>query len=181
MHLNRNWRWVLLLVAGTLISGHLCGCVRRSPPLDLPQARVGENGGLPDGIYATLSEADTSAAADDVSQPHEVLEYDGRHIGESRPVTYVAVGLQQYVPFQFSRPPELTHCDDEFASLHVTLESKSARGLEDFTTRYSRVAVIIDGKVVTIHKVREPIRGGRVQISRCADDACQVLFSKLTD
>lgn len=181
MGLKQIWRWGVLLVGGTLTCGLPCGCERRLPPLDLPEAVVGEDGMLPDGMYASLAEADGFEAADDVPQPHEVLKCDGRHIGEMRPVRYVAVGLRHYVPFQFSSPPDMARGDDELATLCVTLEDKYVRGLEGFTTEYSRVAVIIDGEIVTIHKVREPIRDGRVQISRCTDDACQVLYSKLTD
>ena len=181
MDLKRRWRWGVVVVGGILICGQLCGCVGRSPSVELPEAVAGEDGRLPDGVYASLAESDTFEGADGIPESHEVLEYDGRHIGEMRPVRYVAVGLRYYVPFRFSSAPALAQGDDELATLCVTLEGRYVRGLEGFTTEYSRVAVVIDGEVVTIHKVREPIRDGRVQISRCTDDACRVLYGKLVD
>ena len=181
MDLKRRWRWGVVLCCGVLICGQLCGWVGWLPSVGLPEAVVGEGGRLPDGMYAVLAESDTFEAADDVSEAHKVLEHDGRHIGEMRPVRYVAVGLRYYVPFQFSGLPDMTQRDDELVTLSLALEDKYVGGLEGFTTEYSRVAVVIDGEIVTVHKVREPIRDGCVQISQCRDDACRVLYGKLVD
>ena len=111
------------------------------------------------------------------------LLVNGKSVGEQdhEPEAKVAVGLRYYVPFQFSSPPDIAQGDDELVTLSLALEGKYVGGLEGFTTEYSRVAVVIDGEIVTVHKVREPIRDGRVQISRCRDDACRVLYGKLVD
>jgi hypothetical protein len=53
--------------------------------------------------------------------------------------------------------------------------------LEKFTRRHvgQQVAIVIGDRVVTVHKVREPIVGDRLQITRCTDNGCDVLFSAL--
>ena len=181
MRLTQKSRFVLMLLTGIVLAGGMFAWMQRQGQVSLPSAEVSLESRLPDGIYSVLSEADTLGVADDVSPPHKVLAYDGRHAGEIRPVTYLTVGLQPYVPLVFESPPTMASAENGFASLHVTLESRYARGLERFTTEHDRVAVIVDGEVVTKHKVREPIRGGRFQITRCGDDACEVLYSKLID
>jgi len=52
---------------------------------------------------------------------------------------------------------------------------------EAFTRAHQggRMAMVIDGEIVTLHKVRSVITDGKVQITRCTDNACEVLRSKL--
>lgn len=175
MRLTRRSRFVLLVLMSIVLAAFVW--TPRKGQVDLPTAEVQSD--LPDGIYFIVSEADTFEAAE--SPLHKVLAYDGRHTGDIRPVTYLALGVEPFVPLIFESPPTMASSENGFSSLHVALESRYARGLEEFTRIHERVAVIIDGEVVTKHKVREPIRGGRFQITRCGDDACEVLYSKLID
>ncbi len=43
------------------------------------------------------------------------------------------------------------------------------------------MALIIGGAVITVHKIREPIVGGRLQISCCAEGAFEFLVEQLGD
>jgi hypothetical protein len=36
-----------------------------------------------------------------------------------------------------------------------------------------------DGEIVTLHKIRTVVTGGKLQITRCTDDACVVIRAKL--
>ncbi len=40
-------------------------------------------------------------------------------------------------------------------------------------------ALVIDGEVVTAHKIRAVIDSGLVQLSRCTDDACDYILARL--
>jgi preprotein translocase subunit SecD len=66
--------------------------------------------------------------------------------------------------------------------LRVKLKKKYAQRLEDFSRRHlgGTVAIVLDGEIVTLHKVRSVVSGGQVQITRCSDNACEVLKAKLT-
>ena len=35
---------------------------------------------------------------------------------------------------------------------------------------------MVGGKVVTMHNIKEVIKGGKIQISRCGDRGCEILF-----
>jgi hypothetical protein len=40
--------------------------------------------------------------------------------------------------------------------------------------------LVVDGQIVTLHKIRSVVTDGKLQITRCTDDACQVIRAKLT-
>lgn len=180
-------RWknkVLLVVLGAvLLASPLLQWVVMPSQLTLPAAHLDEHGKLPDGVYAVLWEADTADAIDNRSEAYCVLQQDGRFSGEQDHgrATFVAVDVRAFVPFVFRTQPKLVALGDGCSSLYLALASRYADALEAFTTKNDRVAIVIDGSVITRHKVREPIRDGRVRISRCNDDACRVLHAKLTD
>jgi preprotein translocase subunit SecD len=65
--------------------------------------------------------------------------------------------------------------------LQVALAAEEIPTLETFTRRHvgGRAAIILDGEIVTVHKVRSVIPDGRLQISRCSDRACERIMAKL--
>jgi hypothetical protein len=180
----RSRRKALLLalsILAVLAAGYAVLRSAQRASAELPTAHPDEQGRLPDGIYATLAEADTFDAANQAAQPHIVLRDDGRFTGQSGPVTYVALATQTYVPLQLAAPPELTPGTNGFSSLQLQLDSQYTRGLERFSITHLRVALVIDGEIISRHKVRSAIRDGRIMVSRCADNVCEVLYTKLTD
>ena len=136
---------------------------------------------LPDGIYLVLDvyeEAPTGVAVGQViSYSHEFLD---DAVGEP---SFLCVFPVDFVPLELARAPEGKVQDDKRIHLLLTLESASARRLEEFTTAYvnRQVAMVIGGKAVTLHKVRTPITGGQLQITRCTDNACEKLLVALKD
>lgn len=43
------------------------------------------------------------------------------------------------------------------------------------------VALVIDGDALTMHKIKEPLTSGQLQITRCNDNACERLYITLKD
>jgi preprotein translocase subunit SecD len=66
--------------------------------------------------------------------------------------------------------------------LSVTLKKKYVKMLEDFTRAHhgKKAAVLLDGEIIMIHKVRRLISEGKLQVTRCTDNAFEVLSVKLT-
>ncbi len=157
---------------------------RRAPsPIErLPPPSPLESG-LHNGLYAVLSEATTPDSANVIERPHIVLPYDRKYTGSdiSEPRTYVAIDTSSWVPLILEGQPEATRNGTGRALLSVTLAREYVKSLEDFTTKHlgDRAAVILDGEVITMHKVRSIIREGKMQITRCDDNACDVLRSRL--
>ena len=67
--------------------------------------------------------------------------------------------------------------------LTVSLSRKNAERAEAFTRTHlgGRVALVVDGEIVTLHKIRSVVTGGKLQIARCTDNACEVIRSKLVN
>jgi len=65
--------------------------------------------------------------------------------------------------------------------LSVSLARKNVERTEAFTRAHlgGKVAMVIDGEIVTLHKIRSVITGGKLQITRCTDNACEVIRAKL--
>ena len=65
--------------------------------------------------------------------------------------------------------------------LTVKLQKEHVKALENFTEKYinSQIAIVLDKEIITIHKIRSVIRDGNFQITRCEDNACERIYSKL--
>jgi preprotein translocase subunit SecD len=65
--------------------------------------------------------------------------------------------------------------------LQLTLEDEQIEPLKQFTdTNLGKtVAIVIGGEVVSTHKIRTAITGGRLQITRCTKHGCETLYTRL--
>jgi preprotein translocase subunit SecD len=146
-------------------------------------ARVAETGALRNGLYHVLWEAASADSANLVASGQVVLPYDRKYTGstETEPRTYVAIDTASLVPLILEGQPEARQDETGRALLSVTLARRYAKDLEEFTTKHlgERAAVLLDGEVVTMHKVRSVIREGKLQITRCDGNTCQVLRARL--
>ncbi len=138
---------------------------------------------LENGVYAVLREGLTRAAAEAGKAQHAVLVYDQKYsdADKEEPPRYVSLDTSFFVPLILAGPPD-AHKDDRGRTLlNVTLAPEHVKTLEEFTRAHleGRVAIVIGGDIVTMHKVRSVIRDGKAQITRCGDDACKTLLLKL--
>ena len=140
---------------------------------------------LPDGMYLVLKEAATRDKLGASGGGQQALINDGRFLeaAERNATTYVLVSERQSIPFSMASAPDRGKDGKGRSKLMLALSPDQAGPLEKFTRKNCgrTVAIVIGGDVVTTHKIREPITGGRVQITRCSDSGCDVLFSKLQD
>lgn len=144
---------------------------------------AGNGGALAKGVYAVLREGLTREEAQPGKVPHAILLYDRKYSESDRnqPPKYVALDTSFFVPLDLAGPPETRKDDRGWTLLNVALAPEHVKTLETFTRAHlgGRIAIVIDGEIVTMHTVRSVIEGGRVQITRCHDDACEVLRMKL--
>ena len=139
---------------------------------------------LADGMYAVLEDAPTAQEARIQGESHRVVRYDQRSAsGELMAPQYLALRTSSFVPLILEVPPDVHQQGDGRTYLTVTLAQRYVKALADFTRENlgGRVAIVVDGEVLTMHKVRSVIDGGRMQITRCTDNACELIRSKLMD
>ena len=87
------------------------------------------------------------------------------------------------VPLTLAAKPKTQDGASGSPMLRLQLAPDAAQTLERFTAANlgRPVAIVVGGEVVSKHKVREAITGGKLQISWCNANACEVLRLKLTD
>lgn len=136
---------------------------------------------IEDGIYAVLWEAAVDSAT--VGDYQLVLPYERKYTGSSEPepTTYLCLDTSTWVPMILEGEPQADKDDTGRTLLSVTLAQEHAKELEEFTEKHfgGRAAVILEREVVTMHKIKSIIREGKLQITRCGDNGCEVLLSRL--
>ncbi len=160
-----------LVAAALLLAAIACAGADSAPPLR-------------NGVYAVLKEAPAAEQAQVKGVNHAVLLYDRKYSETDRnqPAKYVAIDTASFVPLVLAGPPDAKTDDRGWTLLSVKLAREHVKTLEDFTRAHlnGTVAIVLGGEIITLHKVRSVITGGDVQITRCYDNACQVLRAKLT-
>ncbi|MBU6452629.1 MAG: hypothetical protein KGS72_12660 [Cyanobacteria bacterium REEB67] len=149
-------------------------------------ASASEGARLPDGIYQVLRKNADARALEPLSEGEEIRLDDGKLLEPNVPLMqdpprYIAVSKKSYVPIVLNSEP-IKNTDRVYKTrLLLQLAPEQIVPLEKFTRKNvgKQVAIVIGDRVVTVHKVREPIVGGRLQITRCTDNGCDVLFTEL--
>jgi hypothetical protein len=168
-----SWATIALLAAVTIgsVGAPVNGA---APPAAAP---------LSNGVYAVLRQGLTRAEVQAEKQPHLLLVYDRKHYeaDKDQPPRYVALDASPFVPLVLAGTPDTRRDDRGWTLLNVTLAPQHVKTLEHFTRDHlgGVVAVVIDGEIVTTHKVRTVIEDGKVQVTRCFDEACRTLLLKL--
>jgi hypothetical protein len=139
---------------------------------------------LENGAYAVLREAPTPDNSLAEGSRQTVLTYDRSKYGNApagESLTYVIIDPADYVPLIIEGSPEMTMDSQGKSILSVTLTRASADKTEAFTRAHlgGRIAMVVDGEIVTLHKIRSVVSGGRLQITRCTDNACEIIRAKL--
>jgi hypothetical protein len=173
----------MAVMLGIVLALGLCGCQHSQPatrPLVAASPRT-----LANGAYAVLREGATPQEAR--GDAGVVIAYDRRTYSGApadEPLVYVAVDPADYIPLVIEGTPVMTSDGRGKDVLTVSLSRKYVRRAEDFTRAHlgrGRIAIVVDGQIVTLHKVRSVITDGRLQITRCTDKACAVIRAKLVE
>jgi preprotein translocase subunit SecD len=160
------------------------GCLLGCMFLGLGKARAVDAEKPQTGFYLVAASAGSAAELPVATGEQRVVRYDYRHLLESergRPL-YLLLAKSADVPLVLASQPELRKDGENgLPELRLELTPESASRLEMLTRDHlgGRVAFVIDGEPVTLHKIRSVITGGQFRLSRCTDTACQYLYGRL--
>lgn len=84
---------------------------------------------------------------------------------------------------ELESPPKEEQQTETKKKLLLSLIRDASEKLKIFTANHvmDRVDLVVDGEALTLHKIREPVTSGKLQITRCNDNACESLLVKLKD
>jgi len=139
---------------------------------------------LADGLYLVARSAHEPEKVEPLAESERLIANDFHLLepAERKPAVYLVLQTEPFVPLVLATAPRE---DREEASgkprLHLELAEDQSGLLEDFTRAHlgETVAIVIGGDVVTTHKVKSVITGGRLQITRCTKHGCQTLYTEL--
>ncbi len=138
---------------------------------------------LQDGMYLVLSEIKNDADAPDILSPDRFLVKCSDMLLENNEREYIKliIDASDFVPLILKVKPRTEQQTETKKRIEIELTKSSADKLEKFTTVHlnKRVALIIGGEVISAHKIKTPITGGKFQISYCGQDMCEILESRL--
>jgi len=163
-----------------LLAGVVLACVW----LGLGNMEAGDQKQPQAGFYLVAAEAEHASALPAAKDDQRVVRYDYRHLreGERGQPLYILLPKVADVPLLLAKAPELLKAGDNgFPELHLELTVEAAKRLETLTRKHlgGRVAFVVDGEPVTLHKIRSVITGGQFRLSRCTDTACTYLYGRL--
>jgi preprotein translocase subunit SecD len=138
---------------------------------------------LPDGVYAvqrdSLQEKDVRPLKEG-----EVLVVDRQRYAKTDkqpPARFVVVRSAPNVTLDLAAEPQAIKEGAVVVRIQLKLKPPAAARLERLTRDHKgrQIAIVIDGEIVTMHKIRDIIKGGDVQITSCAEGAAEFLLEKL--
>jgi preprotein translocase subunit SecD len=138
---------------------------------------------LTDGVYAVRRESPQEKEVLPLKVGEVLAVHNHRYLkkGENEPPRFLVVRPVPEVTLDLAGAPKAQKEGEEVVRILLKLRPQAAAALERLTRaqRGKQVAIILGGEVVTVHKVREVIRGGDVQITSCAAGAAGYLLKQL--
>lgn len=157
-----------------LISG--CGSKSNHPVIEKSQAE--------DGIYLIDRSGDDLQALLPASDSEKVITFNQEFIDKTDPgVKYLVINTKEFVPLKLNAEPVTEEQPDKRKKLLLSLTQDAKIALAEFTEKNMNrlTSIVVGGQALTMHKVKAVIDSGQLQISRCTDNACELLYVELKD
>ncbi len=151
----------------------------------LAQSSIGKRDNLANGIYLVTQEGPTSKAITPATENEQVELYDFRLMNptDKEDPIYVVLQKSPFIPITLDCVPGKDKDSEGKPKLMLQLTHGQIAPLEKFTRENcgKPIAIVIGGKIVSKHKIRTVIEGGKLQITRCTDNGCEKIYSTLVE
>jgi hypothetical protein len=137
---------------------------------------------LKDGIYLVVRTGTDSTRLDSLRAGHAVISFNHEMIKDDpQAVTRLVIDAHECVALELEKQPETEQQTAVKKKLLLSLTPDAAKNVKSFTTRNlnRQVVIVVGGEAITMHKIRAVIDGGTIQITRCNDNACETLYTRL--
>ncbi len=135
------------------------------------------------GLYLVLDKNTDIAALREAGREEIVLVNDYKYLEEKTgdAPEYMILRRQPDVPLILAASPVAGKDKDGKPMLNLTLADEHVETLRSFTEANleQTVAIVINSEVISAHKIKAAITGGKLQITRCDDNACEYLLLEL--
>ncbi len=135
------------------------------------------------GLYLVLDQSVDIADLREAGREEIVLVNNYKFLEEKGddPPVYMVLRREPDVPLVLKESPVAGKDDRDKPMLQLNLADEHVETLRRFTEEHldQTVAIVIAGEVVSANKIKAVITGGKIQITRCDDNACGYLFLEL--
>lgn len=139
---------------------------------------------IPDGLYLIIR-TDTITSNVDALASNELQIYFSKLFEDfnSEDNFNIVIDTTEYVPLVLEKAPMTEQQTEAKKRLLLSLTPEASEKLKSFTTKHvmKHVVLVVAGEALTMHKIKEPITSGQLQITRCNDNACEQLNLSLKD
>lgn len=173
------WLHVLLAFGSIVLNSSFLSC---SP--SLPSVISSSDVILDDGMFLVERYGTTKSAILPVLENEKVIAYNREFIDHTdQDKEYLVVNTQEFVPLELAESPETKDQDDNRKLLLLQLSDDAKKKLKSFTAKHlnALTAIVVNNEALTKHKIKSVIDGGLLQITRCTDNACEMLYNELQD
>jgi hypothetical protein len=138
---------------------------------------------VPDGVYVVLRESLKGKDVLPLKEGEVLVVHHARYLkkDEKEPARFLAVHSAPDVVLDLADKPKAVKTGPEVVRIFLKLQPKAATALERLTHDRlgGHVTLVIGGEAVTMHKIREIIKGGDIQITCCVAGAANYLLEQL--
>jgi preprotein translocase subunit SecD len=138
---------------------------------------------VPDGVYAVLRESLNEKDVLPLKEGEALVVNNFRYVktDEKEPPRFLVVHRSPDLVLDLAGKPKAVKEGTEVIRIRLKLQPKAATALERLTRDHlgRQITIVLGGEVVTMHKIREVIKGGDVQITCCAAGAANYLLEQL--
>jgi hypothetical protein len=136
-----------------------------------------------DGVYAVVRDSLKKKDVLPLGKGEVLVDHNHRYVKskDSEPPRFLVVRSTPDVILDLAGEPKAIKDGAEVVGIELKLRPKAAQALERLTSDRlgKQVAIVLGGKVVTMHKVRSVIKGGEVKITSCVPRAVAYLLEQL--
>jgi preprotein translocase subunit SecD len=139
---------------------------------------------LEDGMYLILRIGDTKAEVEPLAENEQIITFNKEFIDKTdQEPKFMVIKTDEFAPLQLKKKPETQEQEANGKRLFLTLTDDAKIKLEKFTSKNVNqlTSIVVNGEALTKHKIKEAITGGTLQITRCTDNACELLYVELQD
>lgn len=147
-------------------------------------ARKQQKQTVENGLYLIVRMDTTHTGSQRVTAQQKALHFSPlfeEYNGDEQ--TRIIIDCRDHVPLELRKAPETEQQTEQKKKLLLSLTPEASEKLKTFTTQHvmHMVAIVVDGEVLTTHRIKEALTSGQLQITRCNDNACERLYLSLKD
>ncbi len=161
---------ILALAIVIILSCAFCGSKKIQP--------------LQDGFYLVEQKGFDTTNFGSISNTQAIIGFDMDFLKNNpQEFSKIKIDISEFVPLELEKLPETQQQTELKKLLLISLTPEASEKVKSFTSQNVQrtIAIVLKGKAITVHKIKEAISGGKIQITRCDDNACEYLYVRMKD